>query len=915
MDSERYQKIKEIFNQAVELDGEERAEFLAENCPEVSLRAEVEKMLEFSCDDDEDAFEKNAFEFYTNGSHHKIPEKIGNYRILREIGRGGMGAVYEAVRETDNFKQRVALKIIKRGMDTDAILSRFRHEQQILSSLEHPHIARFLDGGMTGDGLPFYAMEYVEGTFIDDYCNENELSLEAKLKLFRQICAAVQYAHQNLVIHRDLKPSNILVTKDESIKLLDFGIGKILTPESENEIGTATELGMMTPAYASPEQIRGERIGTASDIYSLGVILYELLTGQKPYIFKSNRPDEAVKAICESEPIRPSSVVSGAERWSVVSKDTKNNEQRANPKSKIQNPKLLRGDLDNIILKALQKEPERRYASVEQFSEDIRRHLTGLPVLARSDTFSYRTSKFIKRNKASVVTVSIIFLALVGGMLGTAFQWRIAQSERDKAEKRFGQVRKLANNVVFKYHDAIANLPGATETREMLVKDAIEYLDNLAQDAEDNPELQHELAQAYTKIGNIQGATYKANLGDSDGAVKSYEKSIEVLEKLLKRSPQKIEYLQSYFEANDSKTLLLVRLNRWSEAQKSGEKILEVSRKMAEIEPDNLDFQIKVVRSYQTMGDVVNFAGGNPASIEWYQRALTEAEKNYAKHPQNETVRRNVIVPLQRIGTKSEYEAEILKELGESSAVIAPIYLEAEKYHRRSKMLAESLKRDFPNNEIYSRYIAAININLGTALARIGKGEEGLPLIKSSCEMFAEVTENDPKNYEAKRDVAECLQYLAFAYDAMTKPPEAIEANQKALKILEEITVKDPTNFEFLAQAHLIYNNTGDIFIKTGKLSEALDVFQKGMNYVEKMSKLNSNTQIEVLRSESNRKIGEAYLAIMEKSKNEDLKPKIRDFLDNAKQDLLNLRQKNELGKNYEHKLILIERDLNRIAN
>mgnify|MGYP001811161062 CR=1 FL=1 len=206
MDSERYQKIKEIFNQAVELDGEERAEFIAENCRETSLRAEVEKMLEFSCDDDEDALEKNAFEVYTNGNHHKIPEKIGNYRILREIGRGGMGAVYEAVRETDNFKQRVALKIIKRGMDTDAILSRFRHEQQILSSLEHPHIARFLDGGMTGDGLPFYAMEYVEGTFIDDYCNENELSLEAKLKLFRQICAAVQFAHQNLVIHRELYP-------------------------------------------------------------------------------------------------------------------------------------------------------------------------------------------------------------------------------------------------------------------------------------------------------------------------------------------------------------------------------------------------------------------------------------------------------------------------------------------------------------------------------------------------------------------------------------------------------------------------------------------------------------------------------------------------------------------------------------
>ncbi|HEX8734097.1 MAG TPA: serine/threonine-protein kinase, partial [Pyrinomonadaceae bacterium] len=247
MNAERYQKIKKIFTQAAEMSVAEREDFLESACDSDTLRREVEKMLAFAdAEDGEDTFEKNAFEIFTGGNHAKLPEKIGNYKILREIGRGGMGAVYEAVREADNFTQKVALKVIKRGMDTDAILRRFRHEQKILATLEHANIARFLDGGMTDDGLPFYAMEYVEGEFIDDYCRARNLSLNDRLRLFRQVCAAVQYAHQNLVIHRDLKSKNILVTADGEPKLLDFGIATVLTPETAHEIGTATQFGMMT---------------------------------------------------------------------------------------------------------------------------------------------------------------------------------------------------------------------------------------------------------------------------------------------------------------------------------------------------------------------------------------------------------------------------------------------------------------------------------------------------------------------------------------------------------------------------------------------------------------------------------------------------------------------------------------------
>ena len=295
----------------------ERRDFVFAECADDSeMRREVEKMLDFA-DDSEDVLEKNAFEIFGSRNDAKIPEEIGGYRIIREIGRGGMGAVYEAVRESRDFRRRVALKVIKRGMDTDTVVARFRHEQKILASLEHPFIARFLDGGQTCDGLPFYAMEFVEGLPIDEYCAAKNLSIDEKLKLFREVCAAVQYAHQNLVVHRDLKPKNILVCADGTPKLLDFGIGKILTPDAEEDPGTATQLGMMTPAYASPEQILGKRIGTASDIYSLGVILYELLTGQKPYKINSRSQIEIEKAVLESEPQKPSTVVSG--QWSVVS--------------------------------------------------------------------------------------------------------------------------------------------------------------------------------------------------------------------------------------------------------------------------------------------------------------------------------------------------------------------------------------------------------------------------------------------------------------------------------------------------------------------------------------------------------------------------------------------------------------------
>jgi eukaryotic-like serine/threonine-protein kinase len=910
---EIWQEIKRIFDAAVDLDPSAQSSFLDSACPDVATRREVERMLaaDYATVLDHSPLATHSF---AEGARLE-GRRIGRYRIESEVGRGGMGAVFAAVRDDGQFEQKVAVKVILSGLNTDTIARRFRNERQILASLEHPNIARLLDGGMSDDGLPFYVMEFIEGEPIDEYCRARDLTLHARLDLFRQVCAAVSYAHRRLIVHRDIKPSNILVTPGGEVKLLDFGIAKVVSQSNDGERGTATQLGLMTPAYASPEQFRGEQVTTATDIYSLGVVLYRLLTGQLPYDLTGLRLDQMLRLVCETEPPRPSQAI--ADGGLFVTNSTANTREddgfqadtTGSSHFAIRNPQLLKGDLDNIVLKALKKEPDRRYESVEQFSEDIRRYLAELPVSARPDTFSYRASKFLKRNRVAVVAASLVFFALIAGIVGTTYQARAARRERERAEKRFEQVRKLANNVVFKYHDAIADLPGATATREMLVKDALEYLDNLSQDAQDNPALAQELALTYLKIGNVQGETYRANLGDSAGALVSYGKSVEILESLVLKDDKNPTLLINLRLASQQKAYLLVRLQQWKEAEEMGQKVLDISRRLVSLDPGNLDHRNTLARSYQVKGDTMEFAGGDEEVIKWYRLSAEEAQAALAANPSGETIRRVMAANVQRLGTRLEYHAETLREVGRPDAELAPLYAEAETLHRRSFELSEGLQRDFPQAEIYRRFVAATSINLGTAMARVGKGEEGIPLILRALEILRASSEQDPKNNEAKRDVAELWQYMAFARDAMGQSEEAVKANLESLRILEEITTNDPSNFEFLKQTHLTYNKTGDIFLKQGKLSEALAYYQKGVAYVERMSTLNDNTQIAVLRSESNRKVGEAYLA-MAAAGDSNAIAEAHAYLLKAQEDLLNLRRRSELGKNYDHKLTLISAEL-----
>lgn len=425
--ADQWARVKELFSDALETPTTERLAFVRAQCTgDEAVYENVVSLL--AAHGEADTFiEQPALASVTDlvaADPTLIGERIGAYRIESEIGRGGMGVVYQASRADKEFSQRVAIKLIKRGLDTDDIIRRFRAERQILAALNHPNIARLIDGGATESGLPYLVMDFVEGRPLTVYCHEQRLPIGKRLQLFQQICSAVHYAHQNLIIHRDLKPSNVLVTADNIPKLLDFGIAKLIAFDKVGDTAepATANARAMTPEYASPEQMLGLPVTTAADIYSLGVVLYELLTGHRPFNFNNYRPDEIIHLINETAPTRPSAA---------LERETREGDSIA--ASVPFPPSALRGDLDNIILMALRKEPERRYGSVEQFAGDIRNYLGGLPVIARQDTFGYRASKFIKRNKAAVAAGLGIGASLIAGIAATSRQARIARGQRDKA--------------------------------------------------------------------------------------------------------------------------------------------------------------------------------------------------------------------------------------------------------------------------------------------------------------------------------------------------------------------------------------------------------------------------------------------------------------------------------------------------
>jgi serine/threonine protein kinase len=735
---EEWRRVREILEHALELASDRRSAYLQEVCAgNAALRLEVEALI--------DADERAGTGFLAGNAVEASPvlaapeeavslagTRIGPYQIVEEIGHGGMGTVYRAVRADDQYRKQVAIKVVRGGLGDEFRLRRFRAERQILANLDHANIARLLDGGATEDGRPYVVMEYIEGRPIDEYCDQRKLPLPERLKLFRTVCSAVAYAHQRLVIHRDIKPANILVTEQGEPKLLDFGIAKILDPEAAEAEHTVTVLRLMTPEYASPEQVRGEAITTASDVYSLGVVLYGLLTGRRPYGRASRVARDIVQAVIETEPEKPSASVTRAE---TVTAQTVS-ETRDEIPEKLQ--RRLRGDLDNIVLKALRKEPERRYASVDQFSEDIRRHLEGLPVIARPDTFFYRSSKFVKRHKAGVAAAITVLLTLVVGLAITVHETYIARAERAKAERRFNDVRKLANSLLFEVHDAIQTLPGATPARKLIVDRALQYLDALAKEAKGDLSLQRELGAAYEKVGDVQGGFRTSNLGDISGSIASYRKSLAIREAVVAADPA------------------------------------------------NIAAQRELITSHGKLSDALTGVGDSAGSLEQLGQLLPIAERLSASDPNNLADRRNLALAYLDYGWKRANGANWKKgmvlalayeRIGDLLSTFGKQHAESLAMHRKALTLEESLLKQDPQNTSLRRLKAWETVDIGDELRAQGDTAAALDKYREGLNTLRTLSLADPKSVQFHTDVG----------NVRTKIGDALLERGKAQAALAEL--------------------------------------------------------------------------------------------------------------------------------
>lgn len=934
MQIESWEQVKELLDEILEIEPFERRNFLNNADISEEVRAEVESLLGF----EEQAndlmkmpaieFSKDFFAGEEDGSS-LIGQQIGVYRIIGELGYGGMGAVYLAERSDGKFEQKVALKMLKREMNTSTIRRRFQMEAEILASLEHPNIARLLDTGTTDDKTPYLAMEYIEGIPLDNYCNKENLNINERLDIFRQVCAAVNFAHRNLIVHRDLKPSNILVTKEGIPKLLDFGISKIISKEFEQaNSATVTKLGAMTPGYASPEQLQRESVTTSTDIYSLGIILYELLSGHRPFEEKEDNLKDIFHAVLENEPPPPSAKVKtppktvnktvnpaledvtemlpeeNAEISTIIrppeNRTVKFQNRYTIPKTFHLTSSSLRGDLDNIVLKALRKEPERRYSSAENFAEDIHRYQRGLPVTARPNTFFYRAEKFAKRNSLAVIVGSLGIMALIFGVIATLWQANIAKSERIKAEQRFDDVRTLANSFIFEFSPKIENLPGSTPARELLVKRALEYLDNLAGEAGDDVELQRELAAAYEKVGDVQGNPYGGNLGDTKGALESYEKSKVIRQKLLENDPNNLKTQDDL--ANIYKLLGQINANGGDQKQAEGflDQALELREKIVAQNPQDFEFRAKLAELLRSRGLIPFFEGDNKKAIEYYLRAKEISEKLYAEQPENMKVAEQYFYIFVAIGEAQGWDNDF-----ESSGKNLQIGLE--------KLIL--LAQKHPNELSLQRSLMLAHNKRAENYQDLEEFEKSVEIFSKSVPIAENMLRTDPQSFQAKNDVAITYKKLAQALDDAGRSKESIEKLTLALNLFKEMSAADPKNTEYPYNVANTRYSIGKTYTTLKDHEMALKTFLQANEEFKAVLETYSKNIYAIRMSAFNfEDMGKTYIALAEKRNRHDLLQKAMESFQSALDNFKKLKAEGNLGEVDSGKISELENEIEKTA-
>jgi serine/threonine protein kinase len=859
MTPDRWELVSEALGKALPLSLAQRQDYLAEVAhSDPDLSRELESLLA--------SHQEAGAEFLnmpslptTEGDAKEaqretlIGQRLGAYQIIELLGAGGMGEVYRAFRADDQYRMQVALKVLRGGHDSSFFVQRFKNERQILASLDHPNIAHLLDGGTTEDGAPYFVMELIEGESIEQYCDHRELGISNRLNLFLQVCSAVQFAHQRLIIHRDLKPGNILVTADGVPKLLDFGIAKILDPSVATngcEL-TLTQFRALTPSYASPEQIKGEPITTASDVYSLGVVLYELFTGHHPYQVAGDTAEKVARAACEMEPKRPSSVVresgrseSGHYQGAAIASSV----PTARDAEKLR--RALKGDLDNIVLMALRKEPQRRYSSVEHFAQDIRRHLENLPVSARNDTVAYRISKFARRHKVGIAAAVIVIVALLLGMGMTIQQKR-------RADRRFNDVRKLANSLIFEIHDSIQNLPGATPARKLLLDRALEYLDSLSKEAGGDISLQRELAAGYLRIGMVQGSTIDASLGQTDEALSNLRKAVAIRELIAKANPNNTDDQLNLAIAYRNLARVLRGAGRL-EARTPIDQALAVTERLSRPAPASLAVEKERSGEYDVLANIQDEAGDHVGALETIKKAFAIAQDLVKTNPQDRSLKRGAAVytvelglGLTELGRRSEAlqyydsglelfeslaqdqnDARSRRELAVATWIRAGLLsmngdaAGAMVAHRQGLAIVDPMAKADPQNATLQLDLAGQTLSVGADLATAGRAAEGEANLRRAIQMYDTILAGNRTDQQVPQYRGYAEIWLGETLVGLGKTEAAVESYRNGIRDLESLVAATPDAQSDVATG---YVGLGKALAKLGHAQDAETAYRKAL--------------------------------------------------------------------------------------
>ena len=795
--TETFLRVELIFNEALAAEPEAREVLIAARCNgDAALIDEVNLLLK-ACEEEEQASQTRREEEAAPGGPMQR-KRVGPYEIDKLIGRGGMGAVYLAHRADGQFEQMVAIKLIDLPLATDLFRERFRQERQILAGLQHPYIARLLDGGVTPGGDLYLAMEFVDGVPIHRYCHEHKLTTPQRLELLLGVCEAVQFAHQNLIVHRDLKPDNIFVAADGTPRLLDFGTAKLMSPSLADPGSEMTRQGFtsFTPQYASPEQVLGNAITTASDTYSLGVLLYLLLTGSLPYELKEMTTAEMVRVICEEPPRRPG------------------NEDGAG--------KRLDADLVAVLNKALRKEPRERYLTAAELAADVQAWLSGHPVAARRGTLRYRMQKFARRNWIVMSGAALLTITLAAGVAGIVWQARLANQQRRKAEARSDDLRKLSNSLLSELDEAIKELPGSTGAQKLLVTRVLEHLDRMAADPDSKGDraTQLDLADAYTRLGNLQGNPYDQNVGDTPGALTSMDKAIALAAPFSAANSKDMAALKALATAQEAKSEIYFGTGQTREAVEAMRASLPAYDKLIEPRTTPVTTIGEVAAVYGVYGDELGQPGtaslnDSAAALEAYRHTIELDHRALSIDPGFLRARRGLAIQQMKIGNvEFDFDpAQALRDYRDAIARLDELPAKEQQTMTTIRLRTYILRRE------------------AGAMSELGEYAAAEPLFEQSEAVDTKYSAADPQDQRAMQDLEVVVDDESVNYEYAADPElgaapaqrrqnlaRAVDALNKVVDVTGRMVKLDPSNVQWKA---LQGNGQARLGLDRGALGQA----------------------------------------------------------------------------------------------